>query len=576
MGESLPDSLDELLLGDPLEVFGQDIISKHMGESEKFEYGESESPDSKDNVVKVKEEGSLDVKTEKLCKYCNFSAPKRALMKHMRTHMEKKFKCSWCSKSFLAEQALLNHENAHLGIKPFDCEHCGMEFTTKGEMVRHIGYKHSRQRPHKCPWPYCSYRAVEFARLKRHQVVHTGERPFQCQHCSYAAPLKIHLKRHISHVHRGEQPYECDICHMRFTQQGSMAWHRKKHSGQRPVFKCPHCPSVLGREYDLRQHIIKLHTSDRLHQCRICRKIFGDPYSLKIHKRTHKGQKCLKCGLCNFATAVVKHLECHMRKHTKQKPFKCNDCGKNFRQKLGLKGHRQKKHNLNADSKPKECVCKDCGASFLRQGNLKNHVLKFHFDVPTLPSQNRDSTVVKVEFSGEVEEMQTVVTGNHAETKDFEEVEEDTLVAIEKGLLGSPIEKHKEAVVEHLEEMVESVSNQEMTWGEMEISFEDSSVQKLEEPSARLQDFAMDEMEDCILTLSDLPVIELHYDESDGVCGEDSGLGLIYNSSGEGEGLEEDIQEDPWMWQSEKEKDLATCFGFDEYFGLDDQDPLEI
>jgi len=30
------------------------------------------------------------------------------------------------------------------------------------------------------------------------------------------------------------------------------------------------------------------------------------------------------------------------------------------------------------------------------------------------------------------------------------------------------------------------------------------------------------------------------------------------------------------MWQSEKEKDLATCFGFDEFFGSDDQDPLEI
>ena len=90
MGESLPDSLDELLLGDPSEVFGQDIKSKHLSESvpEKSEYGESESPDSKDNVAKVKQE-DLDVKTERLCKYCNFSGPKRALMKQMRTHIEK-------------------------------------------------------------------------------------------------------------------------------------------------------------------------------------------------------------------------------------------------------------------------------------------------------------------------------------------------------------------------------------------------------------------------------------------------------------------------------------------------------
>ena len=171
--------------------------------------------DTKDVLeLKIMKQECLDV--EKLCKYCNFSASKQAMMKHMRTHMEKRFKCTWCFKSFSSRQAWLNHENGHAGKKPFDCEQCGMEFTMKGEMVRHIGYKHSKVKPHKCPWPYCSYSAVERARLKRHQVIHTGERPFQCQHCSYAAPLEVHLKRHVTNVHRGEQPYECDICQMRF------------------------------------------------------------------------------------------------------------------------------------------------------------------------------------------------------------------------------------------------------------------------------------------------------------------------------------------------------------------------
>ena len=41
---------------------------------------------------------------------------------------------------------------------------------------------------------------------------------------------------------------------------------------------------------------------------------------------------------------------------------------------------------------------------------------------------------MKVEFSGEVEEMQTVVTVNHAEARGVEEVEHDTLVGIEKGM----------------------------------------------------------------------------------------------------------------------------------------------
>jgi len=287
------------------------------------------------------------------------------------------------------------------------------------------------------------------------------------------------------------------------------------------------------------------------------------------------GQKCLKCGLCNFATAVVKHLESHMRKHTKEKPFKCDEWGKKFRQKLGLKGHRQRKHSSTSDSKLKKFVCKECGASFLRRGHLKNHMVKCHPDDPALASENRDRTEGKVESFGKVEEMRQEMTVNPGEDGFVEEVEQDTLIEIEKDLLESPIKKQKETFVEYLEEMVESVSNQEMTWGEVEISFEeDSSLQELDEPSARLQDLAMDEMEECILTLLDLPVIELHYDEIYGVFDEDSGLGLTDNTSGEIECLEEEDQEDLEIWESEKEKNLATCFGFDEFFGSDDQDPL--
>ena len=151
-------------------------------------------------------------------------------------------------------------------------------------------------------------------------------------------------------------------------------------------------------------------------------------------------------------------------------------------------------------------MCKDCGASFVRRGNLKNHIVKCHPDDPMLTSKNRDRTEGKVECSGEVKEMHKEMTGNSGKVEVVEEVEQDTVVAIEKESYEIPIVKQKEAVAESLKEMVESVSKQEMTWGEMEISFVDSSVQKLEEPSARLQDFAMDEMEECILTLSDLPV----------------------------------------------------------------------
>ena len=114
-------------------------------------------------------------------------------------------------------------------------------------------------------------------------------------------------------------------------------------------------------------------------------------------------------------------------------------------------------------------MCKDCGASFVRRGNLKNHIVKCHPDDPMLTSENRDRTEGKVECSGEVKEMHKEMTGNSGKVEVVEEVEQDTVVAIEKESYEIPIVKQKEAVAESPKEMVESVSKQEMTWGEMEI-----------------------------------------------------------------------------------------------------------
>lgn len=65
---------------------------------------------------------------------------------------------------------------------------------------------------------------------------HTGERPYQCPHCTYASPDTYKLKRHLR-IHTGEKPYQCDVCHARFTQSNSLKAHKLIHSGNKPVFK---------------------------------------------------------------------------------------------------------------------------------------------------------------------------------------------------------------------------------------------------------------------------------------------------------------------------------------------------
>ena len=317
------------------------------------------------------------------CKYCDFSAPtKRPLKKHIKIeHGDRRFTCSFCEKIFAGRQALSNHENSHTGTKLFLCELCFSNFTTHGELVRHTKFKHSTERPNKCPYPYCDYAAVELSRVKKHIGIHTGEKPFQCQQCSYAAPLKTHLKRHESNVHRGEQPYECDICHARFTQQGSMVFHRKGHTGDKPKWQCEFCMTTTSRKIDLQAHVKRQHTSTGPLSCNKCSNIFKDWYSLKMHKRTHSGERCFKCSFCSFSSLTSQHLEFHMLKHTGLKPFECSQCSQRFKLKVSLKRHLNLNHNpdyVGPDPDKKKMVCEQCGKSFKQRAALINHLAKHH------------------------------------------------------------------------------------------------------------------------------------------------------------------------------------------------------
>ncbi|KAJ0032860.1 hypothetical protein NQD34_002941 [Periophthalmus magnuspinnatus] len=158
--------------------------------------------------------------------------------------------------------------------------------------------KKHKLKKHECY--FCEKKFKDRHSLKRHTVVHTGEKPFQCPVCAKSYSYKETLMSHMALHGWSKKPGE------------------EASSSKPTLYTCPICTKCVTTSFALRSHIL-IHTGEKPYSCPVCSKTFSQKVYVRKHMRTHTGEKPFSCTECDMKFSRKSNLNRHLKVHAAQK-----------------------------------------------------------------------------------------------------------------------------------------------------------------------------------------------------------------------------------------------------------------
>ncbi|XP_053549715.1 sal-like protein 4 [Bombina bombina] len=262
-------------------------------------------------------------------------------------------KCKFCGKAFGNDSALQIHLRSHTGERPYKCNICGNRFTTKGNLKVHFQrhkdkYPHIRMNPYPVPEhldnvpttsgiPYgMSVPLDESNVLVDTKPVLAGLSNTALNLSNITEPsigtLLPNIPSKSSPGSEGESVSSGVVGHESGTDQSL---------NSPPVSGTTEQGSETSKLQQLVENIDK--SASGHNECLICHRVLSCPSSLKMHYRTHTGERPFKCKLCGRAFSTKSNLKTHYSVHRANTPLKmqhsCPICQKKFTNAVVLQQH---------------------------------------------------------------------------------------------------------------------------------------------------------------------------------------------------------------------------------------------